>query len=454
MKKVLIFLLVFLVALAVVAVPVSAQGGGPLAVAIDEMDIDVDHSNFGMVTNFLFVRANSGWNDTYGPGADVDTGNATVGATVGTGMNSNTTGIAVVDAEWGPFAVNFGYGDYRLEGEGSVEGGGPGCLFPMPCWMRMALGYWLWTGNPVAIAWDNTEIDVHNFNIGFVSNDLMLLANTGHNLTVGSKVDTGNAAVTANVGTTLNTNTTNISMYESGVGPVAVNFDFGMEAGSECFGHGPLAVAVESDKISVSNFNLGVVENNVFARANAGWNVTIGEGADVDTGDAAVTSNISNAVNTNTTSISKTDMAIGPVAVNGELDGGCGGITGIPCLPAGGVGPVAANIGTSGIAVAVESDSIEVSNANEAIVSNNEILLANTGHNVTVGCPVEPCPEPTPTEPPCCDPCGGCEAGVEIVDPTPTPATTVDTGDAAVTTTVTNTVNTNSTTITVGEGGL
>lgn len=437
MKKILISLMVCLVALVATAVPVGAQGMGPLAVAVDEMKINVDHTNFGVVTNFVFARANTGWNFTYGQGTDVETGNATINAGVGTGMNSNTTGVMLADAEWGPFAVNFGFGELESGGEDSVEGlcCPPRCRFPMPCWMRMALGYWLWTGNPVAIAWDNTEIDVHNFNIGVVSNDLMLFANTGHNLTVGSEVDTGDASIIANVGTTLNTNTTSISMYESGIGPVAVNFEFGGG------GYVPLAVAAESDRISVSNFNFGVVENNVFARANTGWNDTYGEGADVDTGNASVGTTVSNTVNTNTTSITKTDMAVGPIAANVDLyDGGCG-ISGIPCLSAGGVGPVAANVGTSGIAVAVESDSIGVSNDNTAIVTNNEVLLANTGHNETSGCPVDPCP----SEPPCGP---GCPMA-EVETP---PATTVDTGDASVTTNITNTVNTNSTTITVGEG--
>jgi len=434
MRKILAGALVWLVALAVVVAPVEAVGA-PLAVAVDEMDIEVSNFNFGWVTNKVFARANTGWNYTYGWRAGIETGNASVGATVGNGMNSNTTSGSIADAELGPMAVNFGYGGYNYDAEGSTECYG-GCLpkkcLSMPCWMKMAVGYWLWTGNPVAIAWDNTEIEVKNVNFGFVSNDLMLLANTGHNLTVGSKVDTGDAAVTVNVGTTLNTNTTRLEMYESGMGPVAVNFAMG-----DVY-RVPLAVAAESDEISVSNFNFGMVGNNVLARANTGWNGTYGKGKDVDTGDAAVTSNISNAVNTNTTSVAKTDTAVGPVAVNAELSG-CGGLSGVPCLPAGGVGPVAANIGTSGIAVAVESDEVEVSNKNGAIVTNNETLVANTGHNQT-GCELSPCP-PKPCE-------IGCEseAGAEAV------TTTVDTGNASVTTTVTNTVNSNSTTITVGEG--
>ncbi len=436
MKKALISALVWLVALALLAVPVGAIGG-PLAVAVDEMEISVHNFNFGFVVNDIFARANSGWNFTFGPGADVDTGNASIGATVGTAMNTNSTGIAVSDLEWGPFAINLGYYDGSGAGaEGLCQSScQPGPCLHLPCWMKMALGYWFWSGSPVAIAWDKTDISVDNINIGLVFNDLFLLANTGHNFTVGlsPKVDTGHASITANVGTVLNTNVTGISLVEGGIGPVAANVDLGMMLNGLVV-HGPLAVAVEEDDISVHNFNFGVVENDIFARANTGWNFTFGPGADVDTGNASVATTVSNVVNTNVTFIAKTDSGIGPIAVNADLS--CGtGIGAASCLPisGGGVGPVAANIGTPGVAIAVESDDISVGNKNKAVVVNNETLLANTGHNVTMGG-------------------GGCLASADPCDPSPTPApTTVDTGNAAVTTTVSNTVNSNSTTIVVSE---
>jgi len=387
MKKVITGALTWLTALAILAAPAGAIF--PMATAIDETKISVHNFNMGFVVNDIFARANSGWNFTLGPGADVGTGNASVAATVGTTMNTNLTGIAVSDHEWGPFAVNIG----------------PGGL---------------------AIAWDKTSIRVCNVNFGLVFNDLDLLANTGHNFTWGSSVATGNASVRATVETTMNTNTTGISMAESGVGPVAANLGPGF------------AVAVEEDRISVHNFNMGFVVNDIFARANSGWNFTIGSGADVGTGNASVSTTVANTVNTNTTSVVKTDAGIGPVAANVSL--GCIGEAAAASCGGAGVGPVAVNIGAPGIVMAVEKDSVEVGNVNNAVIINNETLLANTGNNVTNGCAGDPCQTP----------CAGTENNCPGPSPTPAP-TTVDTGNASVTTSVSNTVNTNTTTIVVSE---
>ena len=215
------------------------------------------------------------------------------------------------------------------------------------------------------------------------------------------------------------------------MGPAAVNLG----------GKHALAVALEADLVGVRNTNLGLVANCVSTSANTGANLTLFGSS--DTGNATARSTVTNSVNSNETGVLIADGSSGPVAANVGHMGG-------PMMPGG--GPVAANVGTSGIAVAAEVDAVGVSNTNVGAVVNDVDTVANSGHNVTVGCPVDPCAEPC--EEPCdkcdpCDPCDSCDG-----DGNDGPETTSNTGNASATSTVDNTVNSNSTVVVIGGGGI
>jgi len=386
----------------------------PIAVAADVDLVRVSNFNAGGVGNMVFTGANSGWNWTFMGGSD--TGNAKASAVVSTNLNSSTTNVAIYDFESGPVAVNWSpVGD----GDGELE-----CSSCMP--------------GALALAADLTAVRVTNFNAGYVANVVATWANTGNNVTLKGSSDTGNASAGSSVSTAMNSSNTSVTVTESGMGSVAANV-----------GSGSLAVAAEADLVAVDNTNLGMVVNGVVTKANTGQNFT--SKGDSDTGDAAASSRVSNSVNSSTTSVSVADND-SPAAVNADPDGLCDGpacgqtdCLGDGCGVAG--GPVAANVGTEGAAVAADVTVVTVDNSNGALVSNDVDTTANTGDNYTVGgcCPDEDLGEEQSCGDPCGDPCSpDCGECVECPES--------DTGDASASTTVSNTVNTSSTTVVIGGG--
>ena len=204
-----------------------------------------------------------------------------------------------------------------------------------------------------------------------------------------------------------------------------------------------LAVALEADFVKVKNVNLGLVANCISTSANSGYNLTVFGSS--GTGNATARSTVASTVNSSTTSVTIADGSGGPTAINvGHLPGptcGQGEIAmsgGGGCMPAG-----AANLGTSGIAVTAEVNAVDVSNVNVGNVYNNVDTTANTGNNVTVGCPTCPC------EDPCADACGSEQTCGDVIS-----GTSSNTGNASATSTVTNTVNSNDTTVVIGGGAI
>ena len=395
MKKIKFLIGVMAIALAL-GLFVAPAHAGSLAVAVDLTGVKICNFNLGGVGNFVNTSANSGWDFTMW--GDSNTGSAVASANVGSTLNSNSTAVAIYDFESGPVAVNW-----------EEEDGENGC-WPILC------------VDPIAIAVDLTLVKVSNFNAGMVINKVGTFANSGRNWTFAGDSMTGNANASASVSTNLNSNSTSVSVQEGGAGPMAINLG----------GEYALAVALEADLVKVTNKNFGMVANCVNTSANSGRNLTVFGSS--DTGNATARSTVASTVNSNSTSVSVADAASGPIAANvGGFGGGCGGeIVGGQCLV--GSGPVAANLGTSGIAVSAEVDAVNVSNMNVGYVKNNVNTSANTGGNVTIGCPTCPCE----------DPCADQICGIQVTEPDS------DTGNATATSTVENTVNSNSTTVVIG----
>lgn len=351
MKKILFGSLTWLAALAMLAAPAGAkpppQPPMPQQVsyAADETEVEVHNFNQGMVLNCIDAKSMTGGNFVFGQDAMVDSGDASVGAKVATGLNSSSTGVAVIDNEIGPIALNLGFGlfDFDAEAQG-LGGGGPGgrCNSPIPCWIRPSRG-------PVAVATDKTEVEVVNFNRGFVLTNLDLDAKTGHNFAFGqgTYIGTGDAKVDAAVATTLNSSSTTVAVADGGVGPIAANIDIpsatppgcvaGVAGGSCGASVGPVAVNVDTPGTAVAtketgvevvNKNDGIVITHEDLNADTGGNVAIGCSAcpsptptctllcggatqvapttQVVSGDASVTTSVDTTVNSNTTVVTVT----------------------------------------------------------------------------------------------------------------------------------------------------
>lgn len=378
---------------------VYANGGqqGSVALSTDEVKVKVNNFNFGDVYNHVFTSANSGYNFTYKAGSD--TGNASAGTAVSTGLNSSSTMVAVADFANGPVAYNEA-GHTRHH--------------------KMHHGF------SFAYAADELKVGVNNFNMGHVANMVATMANTGMNMTFRGDSATGNAEAGSMVSTDLNKNQTGVLVTAMGAGPGAVNM-----------GNGGMAMAMEETKVKVNNFNMGCVVNGVATMANTGANMTFGGTS--ATGNALAAAYVGNEVNSNTTKVAVMDTT-SPVAANVSHMGMGDSMGGGDCLP--GVcdgGTTAANVGTSGVSMASDETKVEVNNTNMASVDNNVVTTANTGGNVTVD------EEDHHHQGP---PRGGCSDFGCGDFPMPEPNTT-STGDAAAVSEVTNTVNTNDTTVIV-----
>jgi hypothetical protein len=230
-------------------------------------------------------------------------------------------------------------------------------------------------GHSLAVAVDLNAAKVCNFNAGWVGNFAFTRANTGWNWTFDGDSMTGNAHADADVGTETNSSSTAVAITDTGMGPIAVNSGMsygGEEFGGECFGlwcwlfsHDNIAIAADLNLVKVKNFNVGMVDNLVFTRANTGWNLTFGGSS--DTGNATAEADVDTELNSSTTSVAIHDYEWGPVAAN--FDYGFAG----------------QNNGGDSLAVAVDLNAAKVKNSNMGRVSNLVTTRANTGHNVTGG---------------------------------------------------------------------
>jgi hypothetical protein len=351
----------------------------PVAVAVDANVAGVINLNNANVFNFVNTSANSGHNFTMGGGSD--TGNVAARSTVTNTANTNVSTVGVLDIESGPVATN---------------------------WSGFGFPFFPSGGTQVAVSADLNVAGVYNFNQGNVMNAVMTDANSGDNVTLkfgsmGVLSNTGNAVAASTVTTTVNTNTSSVFVTDAGTGPLAVNNAFG--TGTQ------VAVAADVNLGLSVNTNEANVDNFVLTTSNSGDNFT-GDALFTNTGNATSRTTVANTVNTNTTIMVVEDSSTGLVAGNTQ---GMPGST--PCsitLPTcgGAGGTTAANVGTSGTAVAAGVTGAVAVNENNADVNNVTVTQANTGDNTTIG--------------------GGS-----------------NTGNASAATSVSNTVNTNTTTVVI-----
>ena len=387
-------------------------GPGSKAVALDLTYLNVDNFNSGMVGNNVLTNSNTGNNITLG--GTSQTGAAVAGSKVTTNLNSNSTGVYVTDSESGPLAANMGTYVYDDVLDAN--------------YVPMYFG-------DLAVALDITNVDVSNFNHGYVFNNVDTNANTGYNFTLGANSGTGGALAGADVSSTVNRNVTTVAVSETGVGPMALNSEenFGVRL-NPVFMSGSIAVAGEVNVALVDNTNHGMVLNDVDTNANSAHNLAFGGSS--NTGMALSYAVVGSNVNSNTTTVGITDTS-SPTAMNSDSQvnttGGCVPSVGFPCGGSTG-GTTAANVGDSGVAVAVDATIASVTNNNTGTVVNNVTTEANTGGNMTKGCGeiTCPCDQPNPTE-----------------SPAPVVTTTSSTGDAVASSEVSNTVNTNTTTVVI-----
>jgi len=255
--------------------------------------LNVTNNNSAEVNNNVAVAASTGGNTAAaGAGnATISTGNAMASANVVNVVNTNIT-----DAQYLLLSVN------------SMGNGSGDIIFPGADWFYDLLKQ----GSGVPAGSSNTFI---NNNTAAVSNNGAVVANTGDNTGEGdgATVSTGNATAAATVVNQVNTNVFGDSLlflfrvHGDWSGNV-----FGLPEGMswretgngiELFFDGDTVSAPggSTDRLTVTNNNEAVVNNNVSVFALTGGNYASSEGGSttIETGNAAASANIVNVVNTN-----------------------------------------------------------------------------------------------------------------------------------------------------------
>lgn len=254
---------------------------------------------------------------------------------------------------------------------------------------------------------------VSNENQAEIKNDLVAEGITGENTIEGedAKIETGNAVAEADVVNVVNTNLVGsdfwqaiINLFEDSqenidltkiegienldpelISVLAQNFNTGSDSTN-------FSLALLLSLFAVYNENTATLTNNVDLLATSGQNKIVGEDGTIETGNAEANLNLFNMVNTN---LIGSDWFFGVINLFGQLEGDI-------ILPYElqflfednqGFSPYstvsATNTetgdGSENQALAGAETSLEISNFNEAEVTNNISVSANSGENTIIG---------------------------------------------------------------------
>ena len=242
---------------------------------------------------------------------------------------------------------------------------------------------------------DNNTV-VSNENDAILENTVESSAQTGGNEASGagiSSVTTGNAFAGANIINVINTNVLNstglllllnnffnvtddfdlrnIYFPSTSADPVIENSEGAFEAEDEpC----DPDVCAQSSTIASKNINTAQIINDVVVRANTGQNMATSDNATIDTGNAYVGANVVNIANTNIVDSNYLILEIN------NFDDWFGDFV----FPSSGALNGLFGFGNSN-AAEQDEDTANISNANDAIVTNNVTTNALTGGNEITG---------------------------------------------------------------------
>lgn len=267
--------------------------------------------------------------------------------------------------------------------------------------------------NNESLSLDGEGVVVNNENQAEIKNDLVAEGITGENTIEGedSKIETGNAVAEANLVNVVNTNLVGsdfwqaiINLFEDSqenidltqiegienldlqlISVLAQNFNTGSDSTN-------FSLALLLSLFAVYNENTATLTNNVDLLAASGQNQIVGEDGTIKTGNAEAYLNLFNMVNTN---LIGSDWFFGIINLFGQLQGDI-------ILPYElqflyednqGLSPYAtisaANAetgdGSENQAVAGTETTLEISNFNEADLTNNVSVSANSGENEIIG---------------------------------------------------------------------
>ena len=305
----------------------TGPGSTNTSVATVNNDLDVTNRNYQAdVYNTIIAVSNTGFNAAdYNTGkGSVDAGDAEADAEIINGVNYNETVITIDMADAEIDALN--------------DTTGPGL-----------------TSTNTSIARVTNDVDVLNRNYAYVDNLGVAVANTGINSTSyntgAGEVTTGEANADTVIDNEVNVNLTDVEIDMGDAEISASNDTTGPNSGNT-------AIATVVNDVDVTNRNDAKVYNDGVSISNTGFNsadYNTGAGT-VDSGDAEATTTVTNDVNVNDTKIS---VSSSDVTTSNDT-----------------TGP-----GSTNTAIASETNTVDVTNNNTAIVDNTVVTVSNTGGN-------------------------------------------------------------------------
>lgn len=251
---------------------------------------------------------------------------------------------------------------------------------------------------------------VTNENQAEVENTATISAQTGENLasSAASLIETGEATVEADLVNIVNTNLVGENFWQAIVNLFGTsendidltqiegyqNFDptlISVLARNENTGDGSVNIALASlfSSFAVYNTNSATLTNNINLLASTGNNQISGNESQTQTGDATAILNLFNLVNTN---LVGRDWFFGVINLFGELQGDIILPYELQFLGEEGDGDsqvLAQNQntgeGSQNQAQASGENTVEITNTNDATLTNNISVLANSGENAIIG---------------------------------------------------------------------
>jgi len=262
-----------------------------------------------------------------------------------------------------------------------------------------------------ALCTSQAETIVTNNNDAVVDNSLTDTASSGGNVAVGEtpEIETGDSSVQADLANVVNLNLIGQDFWSEVFNLLGVNnrdLDFSSLDMQQQFNEAILAVLAKNENtgdgsintatanflrsIIVSNNNIASVTNTLNLSAVSGQNTGVGGEASVDTGDASVTANLFNLINTN---LVGNNYWFGVFNIFGEQNGDIILPYELQFLLSGSEGSMdqvsAVNDdtgeGSQNQALASNSLTTTVNNTNGADVENTVNVLADSGSNTAVG---------------------------------------------------------------------
>ena len=386
------------------------------ASATTEQDTSVSNTNDTAVDTTVDLNAQTGEKTASAAGVAIQTGTASASLNLANVVNTNLTGSDFWFALVNLFATaNNDIDLTQIEGNSSFD----------PTLISV-LAQNQFTGDGsinVALASLLSSFSVYNANTATLTNTVDVASQTGENTATGdgSSIQTGDASASANLFNMVNTNITGtdwfftmINLFGGLNGDILLPYELQF-LGEDDLTAQQLAAAINQNtgansaneanasnaaSLDVSNTNTATVSNNLNVGADTGGNSIVGSGS-IQTGDAQVSANLLNIINTNITGSRWLLLVINNFGHwSGNVVDWWGnlitfGHTTIAWvqLPDTGEGDtitteaINQNTGASSTneANATNTSNLDVANDNTATVVNDVSVLADTGGNAAQG---------------------------------------------------------------------